>query len=255
MDYLIEDLLLYSQCPMKLFFSKYLGIDDSTNTMRGHINNIIKSCCINFLSNYVPGRDRNKNDNITTPTYNKFNEMVSRIPAPTNVRNTKKKDDYTKLLHDARYMLERFTSNIVGMDPTIIGSPYPYTIVLNNHPYTGNIDSVYTIDTTYVVNLDLSSSTPSDYLLEYGIKPTIVSYVFRNETNIKYTDVVYWVPGNYILDIYRSDGQYNTMYRELNILAGLVEDCIENKKWYRRYGYWCDNCGAADACNESSRVI
>lgn len=250
MDYLIDDLLLYSQCPMKLFFSKYLGIDDNS-TLRGQINNMVKACATHFLSNYLPDMDKYNN-----AAYRKFNEMSLHITPPSSIRGSdRRRDDYNKSIHDARYMLERFISNIMSMDPNIIGAPYPYTLVLNNHLYTGYIDCVYRLSDTYVCTLDMGANSPSQYLLDYGIRSTINSYAFRQQSKFKYIDTIYWILGNHIIDIYRSDGQYNTMLREMDILAGIVEDCIENKKWYRRYGYWCNGCSVSAPCNESSRVV
>jgi hypothetical protein len=232
---------------MKLFFRKFMGLDRGNSTLRGQVMDALRKSCYAYLSNYNSDRYPWRH------TARRFNSLISKVIPPSDVRGGgKARSNYDKLIHDATSILERFASIIKSMDPEILGSPYTYNLTINNKSYAGYVDAILVTDTVQVIYLDFSSREPSEDILEYGAGATLSSYAYRHiyPDNPNYKIIHYWVPGDLYLEVDRTGGQYTMLERELNILAGVVDECMENRGWYRSKGFWCNNCYLKDPCNE-----
>jgi len=245
-DITIDDLLLYSECPMKLFFSKYMGLDKVNGTLRGEVNDVIVKCCYYFLST------RDSGDAIRHTT-RKFNQMIGGIARPSDVRGGgRRKESYDKLIHDATVIFENFMEVMFYGDIEVVASPLTYEYHIRNKPYAGRIDAAITmVNIVHIVTFNMSSRSPSEEMLASSMRPTIAAFMYRHlHTPSKYKIIDYWLPGNEYVHVQRTEGQYSTLQRELHALAAVVDECIDVGGWYRSKGFWCDSCYLKMPCSE-----
>ena len=240
----IDDLLLYSQCPMKLFFKANLGISGDNVTVKGQVNDALRQACYSYLN--AAGN--------TAPAIaaRKLNSMMGGVILPSNIRGSdRRKAAYDNSIDITRRVLDRFMMELSMMEYSLIGSPMPYNLVINNTPYMGLIDAVISYrGKRDVITFDFSTNPPSDEVLTYGIRCTIASHAYRELSSHPYRIIHYWIPGNQYLEVNRMDMQYRVLDRELNALARMVDECTNSNLWYRSKGFWCNSCYLVNPCNE-----
>lgn len=249
MERTIDNLILYSQCPMKLFFKERMGMDRTNTTLRGQINEVLRVVGYSFLTNL-------ESDSVVrSHTSRKFNTLMSQITPPSDVRGGgRKATTYQKSIHDATVMMEHFMDMMEFHNPIVIGAPYTYSIIIGDMEYAGTIDALFGVGQgdVDVVTMDFSTREPSEDMLNYGMRATLASYAFRHmfPESSEHRIIHYWVPGYMYMDVGRLEGQYAALERELRILADLVDECDRSGTWYRSKGFWCSNCYLVNPCNE-----
>lgn len=249
----VDDLLIYSQCPMKAFFKVRLGMDERVATTTGHLGVSLRAACQSFLSSYDP-QDKNKSMRIGMAA---IARKLADVPRPSDARAGTKKAKYDARLDYYLSAMEHFIDQILSMDCQVLGSPLAHHVTFNNQPYLTTIDAALLHNGVVdVVTFDTSSSAPSEEYLDDGIRATIAGFLFREMSpTSRFRLIHYWILGTGYIEVHRSDSQYMGALRELNNLAAICKDATDNNLWYRSRGFWCKGCGLSEPCKESGKVM
>lgn len=235
----IDKLLLYSQCPMRYYFSEYLGIDDYTSTFKGQIDKAIVTGLYSYFYRY-------DDENIVYI----LGKGLSGIDIPSDSRGSDRlREKYRNEIENAKNKILYAVENIRDMRPnSIVASPYRYTIF--NGSISGYIDLIFTIgDTYYVVVYDMSRSYPSDEYLDNGIRCTLACEAFMGlfpKCNFKLVHYNIW--NTAFIVVSRDDSQMRSVKYELESVLNSANNTISNNMWYRSKSYLCNNCYANEPC-------
>ena len=247
MEVKIDDLLLYSKCPMRFFFERYLGAGESVLSLRGQVTHVLRDSCRELMM----GADRAQY--ARAESVKKLNNGLVGIYPPSDARGAgSSRDTYMELIQSARSTLDMISGEIIGMGLRPVMVPFAYNITINNKSYLGVSDGIMEKDGMhYVIVLDLGRTMPSDFDMDHSVYTTIASFayteVYRSD---RYKLVHYWVPGNAFIEVHRTPGDHNAIWRELNNIAKIVDSCLENGEWYRSRGFWCNSCSVREPCSE-----
>jgi len=244
-EYSIDNLILYSRCPMLVFFREYMGMEESNSTVSGQVKAALRIGCSSYLNNV-------ETDPHGRAASRAFNGAIGAIQPPASARGGGKAgESFQSSLRSSRAIFERFRDMMGSMEPVVLGAPYEYSMTIERMEYHGAIDALILIrDIPHVVTLDFSSREPSEDILGHGFRATVASYAYREIFQEAHHIIHYWIPKDYYLQVDRVDGQYSTVRRELRILAELYDECKDRGLWYRSRGFWCDSCYLRGPCKE-----
>jgi hypothetical protein len=253
--YLMEDVLLYSKCPMLLFFKKYLGMSSKHHSIQGQVSETISSSLSLYLSNI-------ESSNAYSLASRNLGIETNNITVDPSVRGSPKKQKILKDLIDNCYViLERCVDELKNMEISNVVSPYTYAITLGRatskyDDFIGEIDCVYTrYNKKYLMYFDTNINSPSEDYLDNGITATINSLAYRmSECTNDYKIVHYWINGNSIFEIDRKVGQLNSVKNEIINIKESMVNCMNNNLWYRSKGFWCASCPRNVPCSEMTSI-
>jgi hypothetical protein len=249
----VDNLLLYSQCPMRYYFDTFLGINEQTTTIKGQIEDAIRTSLYSGISSIG-------DPNVISVTSRIFNSLVDKIQVPSELRgNARKREIYNNSIIVAREKVRYAIGDIIDRHPTsVIAAPYLYDLDISGTIVDGRFDVLLQIDGVYhIVMFDMNQSYPSDEFLANGLRCSISGFVFKRIYRIPtpFKLIHFNIYNTSYFPVDRTDVQLNASGYELGSIAKSLSSTVNNSVWYRSKSFLCNNCYANEPCDDIYRRL
>jgi hypothetical protein len=252
-DLTIDDMLLYSQCPMRYNFSAFLGIDEYTSTFTGQLEEVMRKTMYSFFN-------RVGDPQIIPHTMRTYNTLSSRVQIPAEDRGSpRRKETYKSRIEEAREVLRFACTKILSLPvETVVLSPYTYELNIEGALVVGYFDAVVVSSgTTHVMVMDMNRTYPSDEFLSNGIRCTIAHSVYRKlfPEDEKYKVVHFNLYNTAYEIVNRTEAQIRSCDYELRSIISAMNNTTSTGLWYRSKSQICNTCYANVPCDEIYRRL